>query len=74
MDKKNKGEICPTCGQIMKHMKSHIHSSKISETDDNEEISKPKFKTSEIWHCLNCSEEWQIDIMDNIWRKKDIKD
>lgn len=74
MNKQKNEEICPTCGKLMKHVKSHKHIADSKENDNSDEISKPKFKTSEIWHCLNCSEEWQIDIMDNIWRKKDIKD
>ena len=67
-------EICPTCGHSMKHVKTHKHAKKLSETDEMEEIIVPKFNASEIWHCLNCSEEWQIDIMKNIWRKKDINE
>lgn len=53
---------CPTCGQPMDFIKS---------VKSKDEVGKP-FKRFEIWHCLNCSEEWELDIMDNIWRKNAI--
>jgi len=74
MKKESEKQICPTCGQSMKHIESHSHTTKETEPNDEGEITEPKLKISEIWHCLNCSKEWQIDIMDNIWRKKDLNE
>lgn len=69
---KGEKEICPTCGHPMSFEKSEIQSKKMKKTikdgDRNEEI----FDISEIWHCLNCSEEWEIDLIKNIWRKTEI--
>ena len=48
-----KEEICPTCGQSMKHIKSHTHNTNDTDLIDEKEITEPKFKISEIYHCLN---------------------
>jgi hypothetical protein len=65
-------EICPTCGQTMKFLKTHKHSKKLVEEQVDENINGESFDISEIWHCLNCSEEWQTDIKRNIWRKNEL--
>jgi ssDNA-binding Zn-finger/Zn-ribbon topoisomerase 1 len=65
-------EICPTCGQTMELLKTHKHSQKVTDTNVDEDRNVESFDISEIWHCLNCSEEWQTDIKRNIWRKNEL--
>ena len=65
-------EICPTCGQSMKLVKSKEQSKNLSEVKIDEDLNGETFDISEIWHCLNCSKEWQNDIKRNIWRKNEI--
>ena len=72
MDSKRK---CPTCGQPMNFIKSEKKSivlSKPSKTKKHEDINNKGYDILEIWRCLNCSEEWKIDIYRNIWRKDTI--
>jgi len=54
--------FCPTCGQSMELKK-------IEEHVPDEEKMKGKIQ---FWYCLNCSIEWQIDIIHNILRKNSI--
>jgi len=65
-------EICPTCGQSMKLVKLEEQPKKLAEAKIDEDVNEKGFDISEIWHCLNCSEEWKIDLMKNIWRKNEI--
>ena len=57
-----KHKFCPTCGKPMEHKET------IEKPMDDD---KP-FQRFEIWNCLNCSEEWQIEITRNILRKNAI--
>ncbi len=54
--------FCPTCGQAMQLEKKEKQI-----LDENKLKSKIQF-----WYCLNCSVEWQIDIINNILRKNSI--
>jgi len=66
---------CPTCGQPMDFIKSEKKSivfSKPKKSIKYEDINGKGYDIMEIWHCLNCSEEWKIDIFKNIWRKNTI--
>jgi hypothetical protein len=70
MEKNDLEEICPTCGQPMKHLKSkkqHIHPSE--PLDDSDRPSKP-FDIFTMYQCLNCDEEWEKEISKNVFRKK----
>jgi len=62
MDEKIDKRFCPSCGQPMKPIKG----------GKKTEIAPDTFERLQLWHCLNCSEEWQIDIMNNILRKNAI--
>jgi hypothetical protein len=51
--------FCPTCGKSMQLQKK-----------DDLVIDNTKLKGKmQFWYCLNCSIEWQIDILNNILRK-----
>ena len=63
-------ELCPTCGQPMNSVKSENQQTKMGLKDKDRDV-KP-FDISQIWHCINCSEGWGIDIIRNIWRKSEI--
>jgi len=65
-------ELCPTCGQPMTFEKSEKQSTKMKKTVKDEDRNEETFDISQIWHCLNCSEEWEIDLIRNIWRKTEI--
>ncbi len=65
-------EVCPTCGQEMKFLKSGKQLNKLRKTKIEEDANDEAYDISEIWHCLNCSEEWESDIKRNIWRKNEI--
>lgn len=54
--------FCPTCGQSMEFKKTE-------EQTPDEETLKGKVQ---FWYCLNCSIEWQIDVINNILRKSSI--
>ena len=56
----------------MKLVKSKEQSKNLSEVKIDEDLNGETFDISEIWHCLNCSKEWQNDIKRNIWRKNEI--
>ena len=51
----NNEKYCPTCGKPMDFIKS-------KEDHDN---NKP-FNRWEIWKCLNCNEEWEVDLLKNM--------
>ena len=70
----NKGanEICPKCGQPMEIVKSEKQTIKMEKKVKNKDRIEGTFDISQIWHCLNCSEEWEIDLIRNIWRKTEI--
>ena len=72
MKREKENEICPTCGQPMKFLKSEKQPKQLVERKIDEHIHEEAFDISEIWHCLNCSEEWESDIKRNIWRKNEI--
>ena len=66
---------CPTCGQSMDFVKSEkksIDLSKPKKSNKYEDKNVKGYDVMEIWRCLNCSEEWEIDIYRNIWRKNTI--
>ncbi|UCD13634.1 MAG: hypothetical protein JSW60_08770 [Thermoplasmatales archaeon] len=63
-------EHCPTCGQPMNFVKSEKQQTKMALKDEDRNVKA--FDISQIWHCINCSEEWEIDIIRNIWRKSEI--
>jgi len=65
-------ETCPTCGQSMELVKSEKQTKNLSEVKIDEDLNGEAFDISEIWHCLNCSKEWQSDIKRNIWRKNEM--
>ena len=67
---KDEKELCPTCGQPMKYIKTEKKPKNIEKKliDGKKET----YDISQIWHCLNCSEEWKIDIIRNIWRKNEL--
>ena len=65
-------EICPTCGQTMKFLKSEKQPIKSAKTKIDKDVNEDNFDISEIWHCLNCSKKWESDIKRNIWRKNEI--
>lgn len=59
----------------MKLLKTKKTQSKQKKTTSrNENKKKDTFDITQIWHCLNCSEEWSIDIINNIWRKNELTD
>lgn len=72
MENKKEKEICPTCGHSMKLVESEEQTKNFPVLKKDEEVEVEAFDISEIWHCLNCSEEWQSDIRRNIWRKNEI--
>lgn len=55
----NREYFCPTCGKTMDYVRSEEH-----KLADKKIMVKLQF-----WYCLNCSTEWQIDILNNILRK-----
>jgi hypothetical protein len=63
---------CPTCGQPMSFKKSDKEPKKLIEIKNDKDMEGEVFDISQIWHCLNCSEEWKLDIINNIWRKYEI--
>lgn len=63
-------EICPTCGQTMKCIKSKKIYTHPSVSHDDTDISPKPFDILKIWQCLNCDEQWEKEIMKNTWRKK----
>ena len=65
-------ELCPTCGQPMKYIKTEKKLKNIEKKLKEENEKKETYDISQIWHCLNCSEEWKIDIIRNIWRKNEL--
>ena len=69
MNNEKEDEVCPTCGQSMKFLKSE---KKSKDSKINEDATEEDFDITQIWHCLNCSEEWKMDIIKNIWRKNEI--
>ena len=58
----NKQYFCPTCGKSMDYVRS----------EDKKIIDEKIREKLQYWHCLNCSNEWQIDILNNILRKNSI--
>ena len=54
--------FCPNCGQEMERKKS----------DDSLELDEKLQDKIQFWYCLNCSAEWQIDILNNILRKNSL--
>jgi len=74
MKNEKEKEICPTCGQPMKFLKSEKQTGKAAVPKIDENTDEEAFDISEIWHCLNCSEEWESDIKRNIWRKNEISE
>ncbi len=71
MQNKDFKELCPTCGQPMKYIKTEKQSKNNKKPLIDENEKKGTYDISQIWHCLNCSEEWKIDIIKNIWRKNE---
>jgi hypothetical protein len=72
MIEKGMKEFCPTCGQPMKIKNSEKKPKKMEKTYKDAGKNGEIFDMSQIWHCLNCSEEWEIDLIKNIWRKTEI--
>ena len=62
---------CPTCGQTMKFIKTEKQPKKIENSSKENNVKDEAYDISQIWHCLNCSEEWKNDIIKNIWRKNE---
>jgi hypothetical protein len=59
----------------MKFIKTETTQSEdVKTTLKKENKKKETFDITQIWHCLNCSEEWKIDIINNIWRKTELID
>jgi C4-type Zn-finger protein len=54
--------FCPTCGKSMQ-----LQEKKEDIPDENNLKGKIQF-----WYCLNCSIEWQVDILNNILRKNSL--
>ena len=54
--------FCPNCGQEMEYKK----------TDENLQLNEKLQDKIQFWYCLNCSAEWQIDILNNILRKNSL--
>ena len=48
--------FCPTCGKPMELVRVE---------EDSDKQGDP-FAKWEIWHCLNCNEDWQINLLKNI--------
>ena len=72
MVNKEANELCPNCGQPMKIVKSEKQPIKMEKRLKDKGRNEETFDISQIWHCLNCSEEWEIDLIRNIWRKTEI--
>lgn len=65
-------QLCPTCGQPMEFVKSikkPINSSDQKKTSKFENDTDEGYDIMEIWHCLNCSTTWELEVFKNIWRK-----
>lgn len=67
-------KLCPNCGQPMQFVKTEKQPRKLVETKIDEDMNVEAYDISEIWHCLNCSQEWELDLIKNIWRKNEITD
>lgn len=70
MSKKTIKDICPTCGQPLKLLKSnkkHIHTTET--LDQTDPPSKP-FEMLSMYQCLNCDEKWEKELTNNVFKKK----
>ena len=54
--------FCPTCGQAMEEKRA----------DENVQVDEKLKNKIQFWYCLNCSTEWQIDILNNILRRNSL--
>jgi hypothetical protein len=70
MEENDPVEICPECGQPLKLIKSKKQHHHHRVRDDETEIPSKPFDFLEMWHCLNCNEDWENEIMKNVWKKK----
>ena len=57
VNKKEMERSCPTCGQPMNFVKFRKDINK----------NKKSFNRWQIWNCLNCNEEWEVDVLTNMF-------
>ena len=49
-------KYCPNCGKPMK----------LAETKKDKDETGNAFPRWKIWNCLNCNENWEVDLMKNM--------